>query len=304
MEAPVTLVRAGGGYGKTTLLRSWAEALRDRAVVAWLSLDEYDASATALCEAVDASLKGALTGFGTSARALLERGVDDPRRLAIAISNELLAWSVDAEGEAVLFLDDVQFAITDAGAVAFLGELMSGLPGGIHMVAASRSPLQFAPIGKLRATNRLAEFDQEQLRFTHEETARLFADANAPEFFAFTDGWPIALGLLSHIVRSNSAALDRAMELTRESLFDFLAEEVVARLPQDVARMLSILAIPPSVDASVCGLLAGIDDPAVFVETLTSYGLYVSKADAQTWRLHSLFRTFLIDRLRRLDPQL
>lgn len=304
LRAPVTLVRGGGGFGKTTLLRAWAGQLSSRAAVAWASLDEHDASATALCELLDAALRTALPGFGSSARSLLERGLDDPRRLAAALSNELFAWIAEHERHVVLVIDDVQFVTEGDSAVALLSELLCGLPQHAHVVLASRAALQFAPLGKLRATNSVNEIDQDELRFTREEAAFLLEDSVDPaSYFDFTEGWPMALGLLAHIARADSGKLDAALQRTRESLFDFLAEEVVARLPRDMERTLLALSIAPAFDAAAAKLLAEIDEPEDFVRRLASYGLYLSPDGESSWRLHALFREFLLDRFRRKHPE-
>lgn len=299
LRTAVTVVRGGGGFGKTTLLRAWTEQLKERAEIVWLSLDEHDASATALCELLDTALRTGLAGFGTSARTLLDRGMDDPRRLATALENELFAWSTESARDAVLFLDDVQFIVHEPRAVELLGELLRGLPQRVHVVLASRSPLQFAPLGKLRATNRVSDVDQDDLRFTREEASVLLAgDRDAGQYFDFTEGWPMALGLAAHIVQRDGAALGAAMDRTRDSLFEFLAEEVVARLPAEVERALCLLAIPAAFDAATAQVLADIDDVDAFVRVLSGYGLYVANNDANTWRLHVLFRDFLLQRMQ------
>lgn len=303
LESPVTLVRGGGGFGKTTLLCTWAHELSGRASIAWLSLDEYDASATELCELVDSALRGALPGFGRSARVLLDRGIDDPRRLAAAISNELFAWSAERERGAVLFLDDVQFVTQEAPAVAFLGEFLRALPQGMHVVLASRAQLDFPPLGKLRATNALREIDQDALRFTREEASSLLEHSlDAAQYFEFTEGWPMALGLVAHILRAGSTALGAAKERTRESLFEFLAQEVVARLPVSVQRILFCLSAATQFDAAAAKVLGDVEDVEAFVSLLSGHGVYISQGDAGMWRLHTLFRDFLIEQFKRNDP--
>src|SRR6266699_1975159 len=73
LATPLTLLSAPAGFGKTTLLATWAR--RHEAQVAWLSLEELDTSPTRFWVALIAALRrygGYAPSFGQTAVALLE----------------------------------------------------------------------------------------------------------------------------------------------------------------------------------------------------------------------------------------
>lgn len=301
----VTIVRAGGGFGKTTLLRSWAARVQQRARVAWLSLEPFDATPTALVEAINASLHHAIPEIGATVAQQLDRGDDDVRRLVSALSNDLLAWTAASGEDVVVFVDDVQFVMEHAAATAVLSDLIGALPDRVHAVLATRVPLRFPPLGKLRAAGRLLELDDTDLRFTGAETAQLIADESvAPLYQERTEGWPIALALLAQVHHRAPQQPDVALSGSRESLFQFLAEEVTGRLDPEFVRQLYVLAIPETIDGDVARVLLGVERIETVVSNLSNSGVSFGRVDEHSWRLHALFRDFLVERLREENPEM
>ena len=303
LAVPLTIVRAGGGFGKTTVLRSWADRTSAHAAVAWLSFEARDASAVGIVEGLNASFVRAFGGFGTSAAQLLGQGVENYARLISALSNELIAWIDENDRDAVIMLDDVQFVLEDSATDA-LGEFVRSLPPRAHVVLASRSPLKFAPLGKLRASGAVYEIDEDELRFTVAEATQLLVDADEAEAFVrHTEGWAIALGLTAQVARANPSGRRREMSGSRESIFDFLAEEVVDRLPQAMREQLFVLAVPPTIDEVYAAALLADAPYETVVGGLIERGLYITRVDATTWRFHHLFRDFLLERFRKSSAE-
>lgn len=303
LRSAVTIVCAGGGYGKTTLLQSWATQAAQDCAVAWLSLDPADTGAVPLFEALNASLARALNGVGGAVSRLLERGEERIQQLAAVLSNEVLAWTEEHERDVLLFVDDVQFVADDPSTSSALGEFVSGLPPRAHVVFATRTPLKFAPLAKLRAGGVLVEVTQNDLRFTQDEASELIAGDILNSYYQKTDGWPIVVGLLAQMHRRDPARPEMAISGTQDSIFQFLAEEVVGRLPDDVLQILYALALPETVESSIaCGLL-NVERIEPVIAQLQERGLSFTRDGADTWRLHALFREYLIQRFAHEDPE-
>lgn len=301
LAVPVTVVRAGGGYGKTTLLSTWAEALRSRTRVAWITFESADAAPTAILEALANAFVHSLNGVGTGVSQLLERGIDRVDSLVASLSNELLAWTEEEDADVVLFADDVQFAVEHSGAAAAFGAFVAALPPRAHIVLATRIPLRFSPLAKLRSSGRIVELDQDDLRFTSDETTALIGADAAPIFYERTEGWPIAVGLLAQMLRRDPRQHDRALATTRETLFEFLADDVVGRLPERTQSSLYALAIPDTIDDVVSIEYLGAPSAHAVIADLEQVGPYVTKSGEGTWRLHSLFREYLVAKLEEMD---
>ncbi|MDP9016760.1 MAG: LuxR C-terminal-related transcriptional regulator [Candidatus Eremiobacteraeota bacterium] len=303
LGVPVTVVRAGGGFGKSTLLRAWAQRLGASNAVAWLSLEHHDASATGIVEAINVALARALPGLGNSATQMLDKGVEQFTKLVSALSNELFAWIEENDRDVVFFIDDIQFVVAEKQAIDTIGEFLRALPERAHVVLGSRSPLKFPPLSKMRASSAVFEVEEEDLRFTVAEATELLDEESTAELFVnHTEGWAIALGLTAQIVKEDPQGWRRAMSESRESIFDFLAEEVVERLPSNMQEQLLILAIPSVIDGLYAPQLLGDVPFEALIASMMQSGLYLSRIDEGTWRFHHLFRDFLLERFRRTAP--
>ncbi|TAM73228.1 hypothetical protein EPN44_14475 [bacterium] len=311
LDVPLALVTGGGGFGKSTVLCAWGQRLRKRAHIAWLSLDPQDASLTALVEAVALALRRAVPDLGESVKQLLETGGAGPDAFVAPLINELYAFTEDRNEEIALFLDDVQFVASDEVCLAFLSGFVRAIPPRVHLVLASRRELAFSPVAKLRASGRLLEVDEGDLRFRDDEAVALVDDVEAAHALVErTEGWAMAVQLTAELVPSHENDVKNALPESREALFEFLAEEVVAHQPASLRRDLYALAIPPIIDEPTANeLLAQIDPPAkrgigaTTLETIAARGLYLARIDRETWRFHQIFREFLLTRFHREDPE-
>ncbi|TAM60433.1 hypothetical protein EPN52_05225 [bacterium] len=304
LEVPLALVTGGGGFGKSTVLCSWAARVHACARVAWLSLEQQDASPSALVEGVACALRRALPELGESVERLLEDGGAGPDAFVAPLVNELYALTEDRSEEVVLFLDDVQFVSGDAECLAFLSGFLRALPPRVHAALASRRVLTFSPVAKLRAAGRLLEVGEGELRFRADEAAPLVDDAQAAHALVErTEGWAMAVQLTASLGRDRAGNKPGTALPSREALFEFLAEEVIARHPATLRGDLYALALAPVIDeVTACELLERSDGAAT-LEAIAARGLYLTRVDAQTWRFHQLFREFLLARFRREEPE-
>jgi LuxR family maltose regulon positive regulatory protein len=89
-------------------------------------------------------------------------------------------------------------------------------------------------------------------------------------------------------------------------VFDFLAEEVLGRQPEDVRAFLLRTSVLKRMRAPLCAALTGSDDAQEMLERLERDNLFaVPLDDARRWyRYHHLFAEFLRTRLGRESPEL
>jgi LuxR family maltose regulon positive regulatory protein len=97
------------------------------------------------------------------------------------------------------------------------------------------------------------------------------------------------------------ATLAGSASLIDRQMFEFLAAEVIDRLPPGLRRFLLQTAVLPELTASRCAALTGDARAAEHLEAVERAGLFVtSLAEAETTlRLHDLFRDALEHRLQR-----
>ena len=138
----LTIVVAPAGWGKTSLLSSWAAHPGEQVRVAWVSLDESDDEPNRFWSYVLTALRGASDEIGPAALDALAMSGVDPIELALPILlNELAATSTPH----VLVLDDFHM-LSNPRIHEGVEFLVSYLPVSLRLVVAGRAdpPLPIA----------------------------------------------------------------------------------------------------------------------------------------------------------------
>ena len=300
-EAPLSLVVAAPGSGKTALLAQWVSEQDDP--VAWMSCDSGDADArfwrnfaTAVALAWD--------GIGVAAAELAD--TDSGEQIAIGLANEL--GSLGQPG--VIVIDDFHCAGPEP---AEMTGLISALPPSVRLVLGSRSDPPF-PLGRLRVQGRLLELRQADLGFTSDEARQLMVDLGVDlgddeleQLIAVTEGWPVGVHMagLSLRARRNPAGLLRSLIETDHSLVDFLVNEVIELQPPEVVEFLMVTAELESFDAALGDAVTGRHDSVEMLSRVGVANLFLVELDqpGRWYRYHHLFARFLRARLRAVTPE-
>jgi LuxR family maltose regulon positive regulatory protein len=305
----VLVVSAPAGFGKSTLL---AQALlgeagsagrSGRPAVAWLSLDADDNDPSSFWAYVLAALRTAGPEVGASARVLLESPGGAP--VTSVLTSLLNDLSVAGE-EVALVLDDYHVVRTPEihEAMTFL---VDHLPPRLHLVVATRSdpPL---PLARLRARRQLVELRAADLRFDEQEAAAYFAgmgleltSAEVATLESRTEGWVAALQLaaLSLQGREDSAGFIAGFAGDDRHVVDYLVEEVVHRLADDVRDFLLSTSVLPRVSGPLADAVTGRTDGRAVLAALDRDNLFLVPLDDQRrwYRYHHLFADMLRARL-------
>ena len=308
----LVLVLAEAGYGKTTLLADFAARTRLRTL--WYRLDEDDRDWVTVMHHLVAAGREHDPDFAPRTASLLaDTGVAGPARDAVldAYLRELPAI---AEHGVVLILDDFHLVDEAPDAKAIVRELVSRAPERVSIVIASRRPPS-VPIARLRAAGEVAELRTDDLRFDADETARLFSETYGRslepdvlrDLSARTEGWAASLQLVQAALRDRSPLeirrFVRNLSGADQELYDYLAEEVIGDLPDDLQQFLMRTSILQVVTPELAGIVT--DLPAPEVRRLTTqaerYSLLSRRGSVQRdhLRYHPLVRDFLEDRLER-----
>ncbi|MDN5933767.1 MAG: hypothetical protein L0I24_22295, partial [Pseudonocardia sp.] len=165
----VTLVVAGGGFGKTTALRNFTAG----DVIAggsWLALRQADRAVEVLAPRISAALgTDALPGLSVRGGAM---GAEDRHALAEGQAGLLCEAVERSGGHHTLVVDDLeQLGDKDSG-TGLLRALCLQAPPGLHLMLCGRR-LPRLGLGRLRGRGEVVEIAAGDLAFTPEETAAL-----------------------------------------------------------------------------------------------------------------------------------
>lgn len=312
LQAPLTLIAAPAGFGKTTLAVSGIAQAKMAA--GWLSLDKADNSIEAFLGYLVLAFQQIVPGIGTGAQEMLENSQSAPAEIVLTrLINDL----AELDHEVVLVLDDYH-AITSPAVHQAVSFFLDHCPRAVHLVMITRSDPPIA-LSRLRARGQVAEFRASDLRFSLEE-ARVFLndlmDLRLGEHAVRileerTEGWITGLQMaaLSLRDRQDPAHFIAGFSGTNRYILDYLLEEVLSNQPPEVQHFLLCTAILERMCAPLCDAMLEIQNDAgsssnAMLDTLERHHLFLVHLDDEScwFRYHHLFSDLLQARLSQAYP--
>ncbi len=303
------LLSAPAGYGKTTLLAQWARTVDARVV--WLSLGEEENDPDRFLRSLLVAWEEAQPGIISTPLGVL-LGTITPDRNAVLTAFVNLAAAIP--DPTVFILDDVHL-IADAEVYEALTFLLDHLPPTLHVVLAGRAepPL---PLARYRAHHELVELRGEDLQFLLDESAEFLrrrteldlGDVEIRALHGQLEGWATGLQLVSLTLRRHREAADAPVVSGRHRFIaDYLSEDVLAHLPDEVQRFLLQSSILDRLCGSLCDAVTEAEAATsqAMLELLERENLFLAPLDdrREWFRYHRLFAEFLQDVLQRQHPE-
>ena len=300
---PITVVKAEAGYGKTTAVASFLA--RSGLPHIWYNVADTEPDPRIYLLHLIHALRVQFPDVGARALTRLERHERSPRlwnEVVNSLSNDLLDCLTT---DTFLVLDDYD-RVNTAPVNAVTERLVETMPPLLHLVVTARTMPSLRNRARWRATHELLEVTRNELAFTTEEISALFAHrlhhplstADARSLALETEGWAIALQMLSDSLGGSQVdVLSNFLERVpgpSELLFDYLAEEVFLRQPEEVQRFLGESACLRRLDVDACNHILEMDNAADVLRLIENSSLFVSYDDAI--RYHNLFADFLVRR--------
>ncbi len=312
-----TLVVAPAGYGKTTLLAQWAAELdRTGAMVNWISLDSGDRDPSLLLAYLVRAFQSSFPNIGQQAWRVLHSAADFQRDWPLVAGALFSDLQAELTVPTFLFLDDFHLIADGPITSQLLGYLLRAAPPSLHIVISSRRPVTIAPLPRLRAEGMLLELNQDDLSLTTLEVRALLerqqvdlTEEDLALLLARTEGWALSIQLIARTLarlpverRSNYVHM---LDVNQESLFEYLASEVIADLPPDLLNFLAFAALPEQFDAPLLAEVMQRRDIDEFISRVLQLGLPLTTVDEGTretgmrlYRFHPLWRRLLLRHAR------
>lgn len=305
---PFTLLSASAGFGKTTLLSSWAR--KSAGQVAWLALDEQDNDPTRFWAYVIAALRKAGSPVGAPVEALMQSS--QPTLLTGALTS-LINELAELAQCTTLILDDYHL-IRDQTIHASLQFMLEHLPPNLHVLLASRSDPAL-PLARWRARGQMLELRETELRLSHQETAQFLrqvmgltlTEEEVGLLGTRTEGWITGLQLVALSLRryADTSAFLQAFTGSHRFILDYVQEEILEPLPENQQRFLLSTSVLSRLSAEVCQALTGETASQHILESLERANLFLIPLDEERrwYRFHTLFQEVLLARLQATQPE-
>lgn len=255
----LTLIRAGEGFGKTTLIEQWAARSRAPAVI--IPLDERDNDPVRFL----ATLAGALGALG------------GPRR-ANALLTAVLRLLAPAQSVILVF--DGYDAIHAEAVHRTVATLLERTSPAVRLLISSRTDAP-VPLGRLRVRGEVSSIKQADLCFTAAEAASLLAAAGAPPLAArdvqalvtATGGWVSGLELAALALRSEVAGAGGGLLRALAAREVVIVEEVLRLQDEATRAFLLATSILEVRTAAACDAVTGGTDGEPRLRALAAAGV-------------------------------
>ena len=222
----LTVLKASGGFGKTTLLAECCRSLRSEGVpAAWVSVDERDEP-----EALDTYIAFACHGAGLDLLDLSdleEAGGGPGSRVGLVVRK------IQSFGKPFVIAFDELERLENPASVALLEYLLQRGPPNLHLAVACRQIPDGLNVSGAVLEGRAEVLASEDLRFSGVDVARFFdlmlSRSELAEEIDRSAGWPLAL-------RISRNSIERGPEAGAGIVKDFVRNWIETRLFVDLGR--------------------------------------------------------------------
>ncbi|WP_078408616.1 BTAD domain-containing putative transcriptional regulator [Priestia abyssalis] len=301
-QYPLTVIHSGPGYGKSTMLVSFVQSIKE--VYGWYSLDRSDYDLIPFLRYMTYSLRKKLPMFGEQFLTYISElehhfHEEDIHFLCALFINEISAY----DQKIIFVLDDVHHVLHSEDIQRFIEWLLEHQPPNFFLVLSSRIKINWTFLPALRVKKHLLEITQEDLALSKEEIDVLVNDyyhcslcpADVEVISHVTEGWMIAVQMIIQQMKESEHAAEflHNKQSSLEELFSFLAMEVFMNQPPDIQQFLLKTSIFEQIDSYLCLHVLHIQNARPILEELQMRNLFLMMNGEGQFRYHALFREFL-----------
>lgn len=296
VRAPLTLLRAPLGFGKTTLVAQWATAADDSSeTLAWLHVDED----TGTADTVWRTLLQVLVSVGLP----VPQGNEDS-----PTARGLVAEALRSAGPIVLVVDNFE-RVADDGIDHALLDLVRRIPL-LRLIVCLRGHRHFRAHDRLDID--IVELTAHELLFTIHETSTLLTAAElgvdheiAETIHADVGGWPEPTRAIAAALRYRQLATETAHQLATREATEFLRHRLVPEERSDRVHFALATSIPETFTAEIAHLLTDDEDANSLLGLLEADGILAGTSEdgELVYRWPPAARRALARELKRRAPE-
>lgn len=312
LDQPATIVCADAGCGKTTLV---TEFVRSSGLpYVWYQIDRSDLDLAVFFGYLVYGIRTLRPEFGNAVSRLIaesENLASKTDQLIDALANEI---SEQLDEKIIVVLDDYHLVDESEPIGGAVDRLIQYAPDVLHVVIATRS---MPNLTRLRSKGLIGTLGRRELSFTREEVRYLFEQNSRGQLgadlidrlYERTRGWATGLQLivqaLEHLSDNNhrlgESSFLEVLKRSDEEIFEYFAEEVLQYEPSETQDALLKLSLFGRIDQAAASCVLPVERAYQLLASLQRSNLFISHVeggDADEYKLHPMFRSFLRRRLK------
>jgi LuxR family maltose regulon positive regulatory protein len=293
VQSPLVTVCAGTGYGKTQAVYSFLRS--SNLFTSWLQISERDNIAARYWENYAGAVSLYNKLFGEK---LYKLGFPDTEdkysKYLYILENEF-----NPSEKYVRVLDDF-YLIKDKTLLRFIEKIILNSLPNITTIIISRSEPEIN-ILSLLSKGLVVSFNEDDLRFTEDETAKYYEFVGIPlsaqsvsNIHKETAGWAFAESLIGLSLKKAPSHESAALSAMKQNIFKMIENEVFITVSERLQRFLLKL---PLIDYLATDLLYILAEDETLVEELTGISSFIRyDMFLNAYLIHHLFLAFLRQR--------
>ena len=310
IDKKLTLINAGAGYGKTTLLSQLTARINMPCV--FYHLEATDSEITIFLSYLNAGLRRIHPRFGRRTRTLLRTMAYPNGRPDMIVGTFINELVENVSGELLIILDDYHNVDPSIKIDASLNYFLSHAPANVHLIIATRQKPNLL-MAKLKARNELFELTSDDLKFNREEINHLFTDIygfsleqeELTTLEEHSEGWITSLQLILQASGPEVAERAKSRLLIPKAIdtnkwwsdyFNYFAQEIFTQEPAHIQNFMINTSVLEWLNHSVCNKVAGIRNSGEILSYLEQRNAFISRMPDGNYRFHNLFRDFLLSK--------
>ncbi len=308
LEHDVVVLTAPAGYGKSTLAVDWLDDA-DLPLV-WLSLDRQDRDPLALISDMVTAIRFRFPDTLVEFEQRIDAGARPDA--APALVNELsAAVHLEIDELFAMVIDDLHSIDGAAESLEVIDTLTTAVPLSMRLYVLSRTMPPLGSLGRMTAQRRALTIGTRDLIFTNEEAEEFLTrqgvtdEAPREQLIERSDGWAAALAILGDQYQRLGFVPQRGDAEAQFLLSQFIQREVIDRLEESSANLLTACAVVDSFDFEIARQLSADEQAAGVLRDLeqsTHFLARLGEDDGEWYRMHALLREHLLAKLEVEDP--
>ncbi|MFO7814872.1 MAG: BTAD domain-containing putative transcriptional regulator [Halanaerobiales bacterium] len=300
-QYPVTMVKAGPGYGKSAYL---TYGFSDKDNVFWYNVSKGDGDVLTF-------LINLIYAFNTTDSDIGEKTLNfikekgETNQEWIPVLNSLIneIWDKYRYQEIYLIIDDYHLLNNQPQINKLMEHFIDHRLPNMHLVISSRKTPDLTSLSMWRVKDQILEINEDNLKLSKKEIKKFYNkhydynlnDEDITLIYELTEGWIIGVEMIRQGIKDGDSlevVRDKSMH-SLEHLFNYLAKEILLKQNEEVRKFLIKTSILRVLTPEVCDYVRAKDNSDQILKYLVKNDLFIIQLDDNKYRYHHLFHDFL-----------